>query len=235
MGLGVVLIVYFVILSVLAAVSGVLLMASTKFYLRTVPARRAKVAFKAALFPFACVLFAGLWFFGYAVINDTFFHHDPMIGDGWYTNIGHGYAIDMIDVTDHGVLHPVDGDNNGLNHPGALDGVRRLQIVGEQIYGTRDTKTMQNFGSELRGEDAFFLVDTRSHARKDFPTEAALAADAENRGIHLKLEPIAACYQRYRMGWFDWSAFIILIGIPAYAFHRLLRYIRLVKRDSVAL
>jgi hypothetical protein len=229
MGIGVVLLVYFVFLSVLAGISGGVLMAATGRYLQTVPARRKKIALAAGVFPFACVIFAGIWFVAYSVINDNVFHHDPMIGDGWYTNIGNGYAIDMIDVTDHGVLHP----EGGLNSSGAIDGVRRLQIVGDQIYGTRDTKIFQNFGSGLQDEDAFFKVDTKTHVRRDFPTEAAMVSDAEHGGIGLKMEPIADVYQRNRLGWFDWAAGIFLITAPAYAFWRLVRYVWLVKQDSL--
>jgi hypothetical protein len=145
-----------------------------------------KIARATALFPFACVLFAGIWFVGYAIVNDTVFHHDPMIGEGWYTNIGNGYAIDMIDVTDHAVLHPEGDSTSGLNGPGAIDGVRRLQIVGDQIYGTRDTKVFLNFGSGLQGEDSFFRLDTKTHVRKDFPTEAAMVTDAEQEGMSLR-------------------------------------------------
>jgi hypothetical protein len=102
MGIGFVLIIYLVVLSVLAAVSGSLLMVATRMYMRTVSEGRAKAVRMAGLFPFACVLFAGIWFVGYAVINNIVFHRDPMVGDGWYTDIGNGYSIEMIDVTDHG-------------------------------------------------------------------------------------------------------------------------------------
>jgi hypothetical protein len=185
-GAGVALLVYLMLLSVLAATSGGVLMAVTRWYLRTVPIRHVKIARATALFPFACVLFAGIWFVGYAIVNDTVFHHDPMIGEGWYTNIGNGYAIDMIDVTDHAVLHPEGDSTSGLNGPGAIDGVRRLQIVGDQIYGTRDTKVFLNFGSGLQGEDSFFRLDTKTHVRKDFPTEAAMVTDAEQEGMSLR-------------------------------------------------
>jgi hypothetical protein len=156
-----------------------------------------------------------------------------MIGDRWYSNIGDGYAIDMIDVTDHGVLHPEGDSSGGLNGPEAIDGVRRRQIVGDQIYGTRDRKVFQNFGSGLQGEDSFFRLDTKTHGRKDFPTEAAMVSDAGLEGIGLKMEPVADIYQRYRLGWFDWAAGIFLVAVPAYAFWRLVRYVWLVKQDSL--
>jgi hypothetical protein len=221
---------YFIVLSVAAAISGSILMAATSRYLTAVPIRRAKMTRIAGLFPFACVVFAGIWFVGYAAISDGLFHRDPMIGDSWYANIGNGYAIGMIDVMNQGVLYPSDGDING---PGAIDGVRRLQIVGDQIFGTRDTKFFEHFGNELQMEDAYFSINTKSYVKKGFPTEASLASYVEGEGIRFKLEPIENAYHRYRIGWFDWFAGLFLVGVPAYVFWRLLRHIRLIKREAI--
>ncbi len=153
-----------------------------------------------------------------------------MLGDGWYTPIGTGYAIDMIDVTDHGIVHPL-GDLNG---PGSLDGVRRLQIVGDQIYGSQDTKTFQNFGSGVQREDVFFDLDTKTGKKREFLTEAALKDEAAQRRVRLKLEPIAEVYDRFRIGWFDWVAGIILLLLPALVFVRLLFYLRAFNRSAGA-
>jgi hypothetical protein len=64
---------YFIALSVVAAISGTILMAATSRYLSAVPARRAKMTRIAGLFPFACMVFAGIWFAGYAGISDVVF------------------------------------------------------------------------------------------------------------------------------------------------------------------
>ena len=111
--------------------------------------------------------------------------------------------------------------------------MRRLQIVGDQIYGTRDTKIFENFGSGIEREDSFFTLNTKSHIRKDFSTEAALAADVEHQGVRLKMEPINTVFNRYRIGWFDLLSGLVLIGAPAVAFWRLLRHIRFVKRQGM--
>jgi hypothetical protein len=229
LGIAFVLAFYLGVLGVAAAISGSLFRAATRLYLNTVPLRQAKAARQAAFFPFACMVFAGIWFVSYAAISEAVFHRDPMIGDSWFTNIGNGYAIGMIDIMDQGVLYPSDG---GMNGPGAIDGVRRLQIVGGQIFGTRDTKSFEHFGSELQVEDAFFSLNTRSYVKKNFPTEASLASYVESEGIRFKLEPIGNVYERYRIGWFDWLAGLFLVCVPAYAFWRLLRYIRLVKLNN---
>ena len=169
---------------------------------------------------------------GYATISDVVFHHDLMIGDDWHTDMGNGYEISMIDVMDQGVLHPSNTNDGGSNGPGAIDGVRRLQIAGDQIFGTRDTKAFQHFESELQTEDAFFALNTKSHLKKDFPTEASLASYAESEGIRLKMKPIGNVYEHFRIGWFDWVAGLVLVGVPAYGFWRLLRHIRFVKREG---
>lgn len=233
MGIGMVLIFYAVFLSVLAAISACLLMAATKWYLRAVPAGRKRAIVCAALFPFVCVFFAGIWFVGYAVTNAMIFHHDPIIGDGWFTDIGNGYAIEMIDVTDHGIVYPRLGGDNDINGPNAIQGVRRLQISGTQMFGTSDTKIFQNFGSGLQGEDDFFSLNTRNREIKHFSNATALAVAAQQFGVQLKLEPIASVYDRFRWGWFDGLASFTLFAVPAVGFWRLVQYVRRIKRESI--
>jgi hypothetical protein len=226
LGIGFVLVLYFIALSVVSAIGGSILMAATNRYLNTVPGHRTQVARNAGLFPFACMVFAGIWFVGYATISDVVFHRDPMIGDDWHTNIGGGYAITMIDVTDQGVLHLSDG---GVNGPGKIDGVRRMQIAGDQIFGARDTKSFQHFADESQVEDAFFALNTKSHLKQDFPTEVSLASYVGSQGLRLKMEPIGKVYDQFRFGWFDWIAGLLLACVPMYAFWLLLRNIRLIK------
>jgi hypothetical protein len=106
MGIGVVLIVYFLTLGVLAIVCSVVLGVATVLYLKSSATSKKKPVAVAATLPFIWVAYAAVWFFVYFTVSDLVFHHDPMIGDGWYTNIGNGYAIDMIDVTDQGSFTP---------------------------------------------------------------------------------------------------------------------------------
>jgi hypothetical protein len=70
-----------------------------------------------------------------------------MIGDSWYANIGNGYAIGMIDVMDQGVLYPSDGDING---PGAIDGVRRLQIVATKYLELAIRSPLNTLGTSCK-------------------------------------------------------------------------------------
>lgn len=158
------------------------------------------------------------------------FHRDPMLGDGWSTPIGNGYAIDMIDVTDHGFLHP-GGDLNG---PGSIADVRRLQIAYDQIYGTADSKVMQNFATGLQGEDEFFHLDTRTHSKDNFTSEAQLAVYARKQGLQLRLKPIAEVYNSFRFTWFYWFALALLFGLPNLSFARLLFHLRAYKQAHLS-
>ena len=145
-----------------------------KLYLRKVTAPKRPVTVSAFALPFVCVAYAALWFVLYATVNETVFHHDPGIGDGWYTNVGNGYAIDMIDVTDQGIVHPTEGDMNGLNSAGSLSGVRRLQISSPYLFGTQDKDGFKHLGQESEEEDTFFAIDSRDHSKTSLSTEAAL-------------------------------------------------------------
>jgi succinate dehydrogenase/fumarate reductase cytochrome b subunit len=98
MGLGVVLIAYFVVLTVIALLGALgigglayLLTRKSKFWKRMVLA--------SVLFPFLCEAFAGGWFIAYAFINYEVFKRDPMLGDTWQTPLPNGYALMMIDTT----------------------------------------------------------------------------------------------------------------------------------------
>lgn len=235
MGIAVVLILYFVVLSIAAAICSAILVVATRWYLRTVPVGRGRVTTYAALLPFACVVYAGTWFIAYAAINDVVFHHDPMIGDSWYTDIGNGYAIDMIDVTDHGIVHPIAGEGRGLNSPDGVDGVRRMQIAGTKIFGSEDKNIFQNFGSGKEEENSFFVIDTRTHAKKEFSSEAELAAFVKQGGVVLALRPIERVYADYRNNWFEVVAGIILLVVPVVGLSGLVRWVFRLKREGLNL
>lgn len=231
MGLGIVLIFYFIALSVAATISSVALVIAAYWYLRNVPGKRASLIALGVL-PFACVVYAAVWFGGYALISDTVFHHDPMLGDGWYTDIPHGYAIDMIDVTDQGTVHPTVGPDRGLDNPQGISGVRRLQVAGDLILGSEDKGWFNDLGRESNTETGFFAIDTRTHAKEKFASEAELRAYAEQHGISLTLRPIADVYEQYRINWFDVTAGLILVLPPACLFVLLIwRLVRL-KRNA---
>src|SRR5438105_12419257 len=160
-GIGIVLIVYFIALSIAAVISSGILLALTFWYLRGVQHKPKWILVLVVAFPFICEAYAGGWFIGYAGTNDIVFHHDPMLGDGWYTDIGNGYAIDMIDVTDQGTVHPTGGPDRGLNDPKGVSGVRRLQVAGPRIFGSQDLHGFEHLGQNSTEESSFFAIDTR--------------------------------------------------------------------------
>ena len=223
MGIGMVLFVYFTALSALALVSSIVLGAGVGLYLRRISGSKWRIIVTAAVFPFACVGFAGVWFFVYAAVSAFVFHHDPMIGDGWYTNIGNGYAIDMIDVTDQGIVHPTSGESNGLNNPDGIRGVRRLQIEPPFLYVSQDSDAFNHLGRNSEAEDNFLAVDMRDHVKTTSSSEQALKAYVNGHGQQLHLEPLLTVYRRQRSVGFDLFASAILLAVPTFAFWRLLR------------
>jgi len=234
MGIGIVLIFYFIGLSVAAAASSAVLVIATRWYLRKALGGRRRMMVLAGVFPFLCVAYAGAWFIGYAAINDIVFHHDPMLGDSWYTNIGDGYAISMIDVTDQGTVHPTSGPDNGLDNPQGIPGVRRLQVSGDYLLGSQDKDWFANLGNESSNETGFFAINTRTHAVQKFASEPELAAYAKQSGVTLALRPIVDVYQSYRMNWFEPVAGAVLILPPACIFAWLCSRIVLLKRENLA-
>ena len=223
MGIAFVLLFWAVGLGALAVVTSALLGFGIVFYLRKVTQRKRLITTVGFTLPFLCVVYAGLWFFAYYTVNDLVFHHDPGLGDGWYTNIGNGYAIDMIDVTDQGIVHPTMGQMNGLNSAGSIRSIRRLQISSPYLFGTQDSHGFEHLGQQSEEEDVFFSVDTRGRKQTNFVSEANLRAYALARGATLDLQPIAKVYGQYRFGVFDYFAFSCLLLVPLAALLLLLR------------
>jgi hypothetical protein len=223
MGLTVVLLLYLVLLTGAAAVCSATLGGGTAWYLRSIPHRKGRFIVLAAALPFLCVLFAGIWFIGYFAISDTVFHHDPMIGDSWYTNIGNGYAIDMIDVTDQGIVHPTTGESNGLNNLNGIRGVRRLQISPPFLYIGQDSQGFQHLGSDNANEDTYLAIDMRSQTKQILKSQRDLQDFAAQHGQTLHLEPILMVYQQQRSYGFDLIAAAVLLLVPLAALCLFLR------------
>ena len=214
MGIGIVLIFYLAALSAIATVSSIALVAAARWYLHNTSHGRTRMMVFAGAFPFLCVAYAGAWFVGYSIVNDSVFHHDPMLGDSWYTDIGNGYAIDMIDVTDHGIVHPADGPDRGLNSPKGIAGVHRMQVSGPYIFGSEDKNWDQNLGTERDSEDLFFVIDTKDRSTKEFTSQMQLAEYAKQNSVALSLRPIEDVYRDYRTSWFEPMAGLALVLPP---------------------
>jgi len=218
-GIGVVLIVYLFFLLVVAAVCTAILSGLVRFLLKNAPDGRKKMVVFAMLLPFLCVAYAGAWFIGYAVINDTLFHRDPMIGDSWYTPLPNGYSIGMIDIPDRGAIYPTSSSSNDI---AAIVGIRKLQLDGQWIWCAADSHW---FGAQEGSEnmDKFFLLNTENRTRIDFKSANEMEQEMSRRGTRAHLEPIVVVYQRYRTTWFEYSAAAILFLPPLTALFALMR------------
>jgi succinate dehydrogenase/fumarate reductase cytochrome b subunit len=93
MGILFVLIFYLIVMTGLAAIGSLLFSTAANRLIRSFKDRAGKIVLIATLFPFACEVFAGVWFVAYAVTNAEVFHRDPGLGDSWETPLPNGYAF----------------------------------------------------------------------------------------------------------------------------------------------
>ncbi len=113
----------------------------------------------------------------------------------------------------------------------------RLQLVGDEAFGTEDTKAVLHEGAGKYSEDAFFHLGMETHVTTSFPSEAALATYAAEQGVALQLRPVREVFDHLRWGWFDALAGLALLFIPAAGVVGLFSYLRRSKRialDSTA-
>lgn len=188
--------------------------------------RRALIA--SVLFPPACVVFAGVWFIAYALMNYEIFHRDPGLGDSWETPLPNGYTIEMIDVMDEGtVYNPKTQPDSDVvtGRDDAVFGVRQMQVAGPLIFGARDSGYFDRIGQDSTSVDAWFELDTKRQTHSEFLSYEALKTQAVKQGSQLRLQPIAEVYGQYRFTWFDWMAGAILLLTPLSGFIVLVRSI----------
>jgi hypothetical protein len=221
MGIGLVLVTFVVAGSACASFTAVVLGSATAFTLPTVPGRRRAIIAVCA-FPFACFLWSLGIFLLQAYVNEMILYRDPGVGDSWQTPLPNGYALLMIDEKRDGmVFNPKtrfigDGDVAiGPHDEDALGRIAVLQVSGPYILGrTRPDMHARPPSRSPQGEaENYFLLDTTTRRRSDFPTYTALCAAVTPLGIQPKLEPIATIYRRYRFTWFDALA-LALLALP---------------------
>jgi hypothetical protein len=205
MGIGVVLVFWAIAGAILAGIGALILRSAVSFVTRGAQWGRRRVILAAALFPLFCLAWAGMVFVFQAAINETVLHRDAGLGDTWHCPLPNGYALLMIDVTDHGwVYNPKTqpGDAVGEQED-AVPGVRTVQVAGQYILGASDSKWFGSLGGDSNQVDSFFLLDTHAGKRTAFPTYEAMTSEAQRLGIQPKLEPIIAVYSEYRFTRFD--------------------------------
>lgn len=238
MGIGVVLLAWAVVGTVLACVGALAMGAGTMFLTRHTNRDRSLTVLAAIVFPFACLGWAALLFVFQASVNSAM-HRDPGLGDTWECPLPNGYAIVMIDETDHGwVYNPKTQSDGGVaEQDDAVGGVQLVQVAGRYILGGSDSHRFEDFRKDSPKVDTYFLLDTQTGKHTDFSTRDALQAAAEPLVVKLNLEPIAAVYSRYRYTWLD-ALTASLLCLPPLTFLALLirKIIRLrkTKVDTLA-
>ena len=192
----------------------------------------------ATIFPFACLAWAGAVFVLYAVVNESVFNRDPGIGDSWTCPLPNGYAIEMVDVTDRGWLYnPKTQDPSGLRTPqwqNAVDDVCVLQVAGRYILGGRNCRDyVPDPPPDRVLVLSYFLIDTTTRERTDFPTYGALRSAAARMKIEPHLDRIDVVYSRYRFTWFDLATALGTLGVPLVFAGLLLRWMIRLGRSGV--
>jgi hypothetical protein len=216
MGIGIVLLLWAVVGTVVAAIGAVTLGWITAALTRRIANNRRKVIVAASLFPFVCLGWGGAMFVFQAVVNEGLLHRDLGLGDTWHAPLPNGYQIMMIDVTDQGwVYNPKTQSGSGVGEQeDAVAGVRNLQVAGRYILGGTDSKSFEHLGQDSNQVDAYFILDTQVGKQTKFQSYDALGRRAVELGIELNLQPINAVYSKFRFSWFDVFAGLLFCVPP---------------------
>jgi hypothetical protein len=226
MGIGIVLLFWAVVGTILAVIAVLILGGTTAVLTRGAPVGRRRAIIAVSLFPFACLAWAGIIFVFQAFVNEEVLHRDPGLGDAWHCPLPNGYEILMIDVTDQGMVYnpKTQGTSGGVGEQeDAVFGVRLVQVAGRYIIGGVDEGRPPEI--ESKKIDSYFILDTRTGKRTTLPTYASVASAAGQLGIGLSLEPIYRVYSRYRFSWFDVFAGALLLSPILIAFLLLVRLV----------
>lgn len=209
MGLGFVLLIWGVVGLVLACVGALVLGTAATFLTRKATKDRSLTLFAAVAFPFACLGWAALLFAVQAFVNGAM-HRDPGLGDTWTCPLPNGYAILMIDVTDHGwIYNPKTQPGSGVSEQDdAVDGVVIAQVSNRYILGGIDSHSTTALEADLKHIDSYFILDTQAGKKTGFSSIGEMRQAAQSLGVNLDLQPIDAVYSQYRYTWFD-----VLVGI----------------------
>ena len=226
MGLGIVLLFWAILGTILAVGELIIFGGLTAFFTRGATRGRRAATITACLFPIACFGWAGALFLFQAIVNEALLHRDLGIGDTWHAPVSNGYQIMMIDVTDQGwVYNPkTQVTSTGVGEQeDAVSGVRVLQIADPYILGGVDRQAFEHLGKESNQIDSYFVLNTRTGKNTILPDFESLQRGALQLGIRTDLEPINVVYSRYRFSWFDVFVGVLFFVPPIIGFFLLLR------------
>ena len=235
MGIGFVLFLWAFVGTILAIVSALVFSGTTALITLGAQNGRKRVILAAGLLPFVCLAWAGTVFVFQAVVNESLLHRDAGLGDSWRCPLPNGYALLMIDLTDHGwVYNPKTQrhDDSVSEGEDAISGVRTLQVAGHFILGSSDS----NWSEHLEGNesliDSFFIIDTTTGKRTTLSDKQALSVAAKQLGIQLDLAPINVVYSKYRFTTFDVFAVFLLLLPPIGTAFFLVKWVARVRRTK---
>jgi hypothetical protein len=232
MGIGFVLLILAIVGAVFAANAALVFGFVAAYLTRGAQLSRKALILVASLFPLICFGWVGAVFAFQAVINETVLHRDAGLGDAWKCPLPNGYALLMIDTTDHGfVYNPKTQDEGGVGEQeDAIGGVRDLQVAGRYILGGVDSRWGPSEDAKPQ-VDSYFLLDTQIGKHTNYLTYESLRNSAKELGIGLNLEPIAAIYSRYRFTRFDIFVGLLLCVPPLVIAFLLVRWVLRVRRS----
>src|SRR5215467_1221656 len=215
MGIGFVLSIWAVIGTIFASVGAVVLGFTTAYFTRGAQKVRKWLILAVSVFPFFCLGWGGGVFTFQAIVNEMVLHRDAGLGDTWKCPLPNGYAILMIDTTDHGfVYNPKTQSEGGVGEQeDAVGGVRDLQVAGRYILGGADSHWGPSENSKPQ-VDSYFLLDAQIGKHSNFSTQESLRNHALGMGIGLNLEPIDVVYSRYRFTRFEIFSGLLLCLPP---------------------
>ncbi len=222
MGLGFVLLIYFVILSV-AALGFAIYLGGKAYYLsiRSSLKTRLKRTAVAAVVPYLWLGYFGVAFIIYAIWCAEVRGVDPGLGDSWFVPIQHGYSLKMIDTHDSPFL--------ARGNLSVLKPIELLGIQGRFLYGkTRpaspdrfhDVRTQMRAPENSPNEKTqpqYFLLNTLFVEMWQFESEEELHSAMKALGLEAPGEMQSATYFYFkrRWGFADAAAVALILALPA--------------------
>jgi len=216
MGIGFVLLVYFVLCLGAAVVCSLVLGPVTWWLLRRArPSPRNFAVVSVVLLPPVSVVCGLLGFVGYGIWCETVRGVDAGLGDSWRVPLGSGYELIMVDTPEQAVIQTPTRQQLGF-------GLKRLGYNDLTIY----------FETE---HDKFQLVEKKSGLSSMGLSQAELMTKLQSLGSPVPaLRPPDRVYQSLRWGAKDLFAIPMVFGVPALLTLVVLSYIRRVRRKASA-
>lgn len=122
---------------------------------------------------------------------------DCGIGDSWLVPVGHGYEMNMIDTPDNASLRPA-----GLEGEAIISGIDQIGEYGQYVFGHS-------------ASNGWFLFDTSNRTLQQDKNQMALLLRLRPLGIaETATIPVREFYMAKRWSWMDALA-VILLGAPA--------------------